>query len=107
MEMQLYIIYDLKAQAPASKVIQMLHSDPEAQRMFTSVIQSENNLIAQHPEDFSLLNIGSFNVLTLQLTPNLSTLHQPVSTGAYIVRELRARMSPSPTHDSQMSIPGT
>jgi len=88
MDYQLYLIYDRKAEAPVSKIIQILSTDAEASRMFSTIIQSEGSLISQHPNDFDLLNVGTINFHTLKITPNLASLHQPVITGAQIVRDL-------------------
>lgn len=96
MEQRLYAIYDIKSEALVSKVVQILNTDAEASRMFEGVIATPGTLIHDHPQDFNLICLGTIDADTLQLTPNLTSLHVPISTGANIVREIQRARNNAP-----------
>lgn len=99
MEKGLYCIYDVKAEAPVNQIFQCFGTDPEATRMFASVIQTPGTIIHEHPADFQLLRIGSIDFDTLKVTPNLSSRHIPIAEGRAIVRELQRARQAANGHD--------
>lgn len=102
MERRLYCIYDIKAEAVVGGVVQLLGTDAEAARMFTGVLTTPGTICHEHPEDFNLMLLGTIDYESMKITPNLSSLQIPVTTGVAIVRELeRARSAiPSSQGDS-------
>lgn len=88
----LYVIYDNKADTAVGGVVQLISTDAAAVRMFAGVVGTPGTMVNEHPKDFSLLRVGHIDLVTLEIEPNLSSRHKPISTGDAIVREFeRAR----------------
>lgn len=91
MKQRLYVIYDVKAEAPVG-FIQRVGTEAEILRMFQDIIAAGENLIAQHPEDFVLLFLGILDVTSLNIELNQLSRMVPVVSGADVARALsRAR----------------
>lgn len=96
MRQNIYVLYDLKSEAPIGSVVQLLATDAQASRMFGQIIASPDTLPHQHPEDFVLLNLGVLDFDTMTVTPSL-TPKVPITTGESIVRALSRARQESPT----------
>lgn len=93
MKAGLYVIYDVKAEAPIG-VIQWFSNDQAAGRMFASVIAAPGTMLNEHPEDFVLLKLGMMDLTSLHVELNTVTRMVPIAEGLEVVRALsRARES--------------
>lgn len=55
---QIYGIYDTRAQELIGGMLHFHRHEAAAVRMFTDVAAAPNNMISQHPEDFQLIRLG-------------------------------------------------
>lgn len=91
MKQRLYLIYDVKAEAPIG-VIQWLSTDAQAIRMFEQVCRTPDTLCYTNPEDFVLLFVGTLDFSSCVIEPNVLALSAPIMTGVNVARALtRAR----------------
>lgn len=88
----MYVVYDEKADTAVGGVVQLISTDAAAVRMFAGIVSTPGTMVNEHPKDFTLLCVGHIDLVTLQIEPNLSSRHKPITTGDAIVREFeRAR----------------
>lgn len=92
----LYVIYDNKADTPIGGVAQLVTTDAAAVRMFAEIVTTPGTMCHQHPKDFSLLRVAFIDLVTLEIEPNLSSRHKPITTGDAIVREIERARSAIP-----------
>lgn len=80
---QLYAIVDHKAEDILGPII-IARANAVAVRIFTDLVKSDQNDVGQHPEDFTLVQLGTLNA-DLTITPE----NRDIITGN-TVRELIA-----------------
>lgn len=98
MEMNLYCIYDYKAQGPVGNLFQCWSTDAQAARSFEQVVMSPGHLVNQHPGDFGLVCVGVINFDSLQLVANPACVSSPIIMGDACVRAVeRARVQLVPS----------
>jgi hypothetical protein len=66
MKLNIYTIFDTKTAIYNYPFFQ--HSDGEATRTFGDLCNDENTRIGQHPEDYHLYRIGTWNDKTAEIT---------------------------------------
>lgn len=59
----LYVVFDAVAESIVGPLM-VLPSDAVARRTFQDAVTSERSSLSQHPQDFSLHRIGSFDLKT-------------------------------------------
>lgn len=67
MKLNVYSIYDTAVGAYMRPFF--LQSDGQAQRMFKDLVQDKEHDVGKHPEDYSLVRIGSYNDQKGKLEP--------------------------------------
>lgn len=72
MEMNLYTIYDLKAEYYMAPV--MLRSDSEALRMFDDLCGDESHPVGKHPADYVLYYLGRYDQYDGTIVPDKKEL---------------------------------
>lgn len=68
----LYSVHDLKGKK--YDVPFFAHDDLFAKRKFTLIIKEENTIVNEFKNDFNLVRLGSFNIVTGKLYENLEII---------------------------------
>lgn len=85
MKLNAYAIYDMAAVAYMRPFF--LQTDAQAERMFTDLAIDADHPVGQHPGDYSLIRIGSFNDSNGQFE---DASNETVCTGLEAVARSRA-----------------
>jgi len=72
MENKLYAIYDSKAEAYSGPISHRTRG--EAIRTFTDECANPESMLAKHPEDYTLFEVGAFNVQTGTVNPHAAKI---------------------------------
>lgn len=81
MQKNLYMVYDKTAQTTIGGIIQE-HRDAPAIRAFHDALGMKDSLLAQHPADYTLLQIGILEEETGLLLPMLGDSPVVIATGS-------------------------
>lgn len=73
----LYTVQDIVGNQLVGGIIQEIHDAP-AIRAFYDALRAENSMLAQHPADFNLLQVGNIDIETGDIVP---TTPKIVATG--------------------------
>lgn len=87
---KLYSLHDLKAggfYAPFTSP-----NDSAAKRAVATAAHMDNTLVSQHPSDFELFSLGTFNEDTGEI---LTTAPQPIALVSDLVEALLSSLPPS------------
>lgn len=68
MKHNIYSVYDIAAMLYQKPFVAGTHG--EVTRSFADIVQDEKHPIGQHPEDYTLYSLGTFNDATGEITPN-------------------------------------
>lgn len=71
--MKMYSVRDSKTEAYLSPFL--AENVVTAQRMLIDSMQGNNSMLANHPEDFQLFQIGEFDEQTGEVTPEAHSSH--------------------------------
>lgn len=81
---RIYTTYDRVAQACVGPMFTE-HRDESAIRIFSDAIQNDGNFVNQHPNDYEIRRIGTFNETTGEITPEHP---ETIVTGAQVLAKL-------------------
>lgn len=82
MKMQIYSIFDTATAAYMQPFFQ--HSDGQALRSFTDLVNDGKSQVAKHPECYTLVRIGSFNDAKGEI---IGEMVESLSTGLEILAQ--------------------
>lgn len=100
----IYAFYDMKTESFVGFGLMVIATDPAAIRNFAAAISQEGNQISASPEDFSLIRLGSYDLVHNVIVPSLSDpVANPVCRGRDIILSMRAKRDAGAPEDQAIT----